>query len=212
MSLKVKICGITTLEDARFCAGAGADFLGFIQYNKSPRYVAPKEVKAILEWIYGPKSVGVFVGESTETINRIVAETGFDYAQLHGDETPEACAAVEAPVIKAIRVEPGADGEALRRRMAPFQPHVDYFLLDTHHADRWGGTGTPFDWQQARDLSGDFPILLAGGLRPGNVAAAAEAVRPAGVDVSSGVEAAPGRKDFDKVTAFFDALRVASST
>ena len=210
MSLTVKICGITTLEDARFCAGAGADFLGFIQHERSPRYVAPQDARAILEWIYGPKSVGVFVNERAETINRIVAETGFDFAQLHGEETPEMCAAIEAPVIKAIRVEPGDDAGSLRRRMAPFRPYVEYVLLDTHHADLWGGTGTPFDWQQARDLSGDFPILLAGGLGADNVAAAVEAVRPAGVDVSSGLESAPGHKDFDKVTAFFEALQVVS--
>ncbi len=202
MPLRVKICGITNLEDARFCAGAGADFRGFIQYPGSPRYVAPE-------------AVGVFVDEDADAVNRICAEAGLAMAQLHGDEPPEVCAAVARPVIKALRVAPADTADDLRRRMDRYRDDAAYFLLDTHHAGLWGGTGQPFDWRQARDLSADFPILLAGGLDADNLPAAVGAVQPAGVDLSSSLEAHPGKKDFDKVSAFFDvfnALRQAPAT
>ncbi len=215
MPLYVKVCGITNLEDARYCAGAGADFLGFVQYPESPRYVAPEAARAILAWIHGPAPVGVFVDEDADAVNRICAEVGFALAQLHGEEPPEVCAAVERPVIKAVGVAPGDTAEALRRRLEPYRAHVAFFLLDTHHAGLRGGTGQPFDWRQARDLSADFPILLAGGLGADNLDAAVRAVQPAGVDLSSSLEAYPGKKDFDKLGAFFDvfnALRAAQAT
>lgn len=213
MSIKVKICGITSLQDARFAAGAGADFLGFIQYADSPRYITPQAAKAIIDWVYGSESVGVFVNEDTDTINQVAEAAGFDLVQLHGDEPPEVCAAVAPPVIKAIRVAPTDTAATLRARMEPYRSHVAYFLLDTHHADLWGGTGDVFDWQQARTLTDDFPILLAGGINADNVEGAIRTLQPLGVDLSSSVEEAPGRKDFDKLTAFFDvfnALRESS--
>jgi phosphoribosylanthranilate isomerase len=204
MPIKAKICGITSLEDARFAAGAGADFLGFIQYAGSPRYITPQAAKAIIDWVYGSESVGVFVNENIDTINQVAETAGFDLVQLHGDESPEVCAAVAPPVIKAFRVAPEDTAETLHARMEPYRPHVAYFLLDTHHADLWGGTGKSFDWQQTRTLTADFPILLAGGINADNVMQAVRTVQPLGVDLSSSVEEAPGRKDFDKLTAFFD--------
>ena len=212
MSLKIKICGITNLEDARFCAGAGADFLGFIQYPRSPRYVAPEAAKEIIAWVYGPEPVGVFVNETADTVNRTAAAAGFALAQLHGDEPPEVCARIERPVIKAFRTPPETTVDQLRARMEPYRTHAAYFLLDTHHPTLWGGTGETFDWQHARALAADFPIFLAGGLNPDNVAEAVQQVRPLGVDLSSGLEAYPGKKDFDKVNAFFERVNVLKKT
>ena len=212
MEIKVKICGLTNLEDARFCAGAGADFLGFIQYPKSPRYVAPETAKEIIAWVYGPEPVGVFVNEDAATVNRTAEAVSFALVQLHGNEPPALCAQIERPVIKAFRIPPGATADHLRAQMEPYRAHVAYFLLDTHHPTLWGGTGETFDWHHACALAADFPILLAGGLNTTNVEDAVRQVRPLGVDLSSSLEAAPGKKDFDKLNAFFEtfnALRAA---
>jgi phosphoribosylanthranilate isomerase len=204
--MNIKICGITNLEDARFCAGAGADFLGFIQYPESPRYVDPEMANQIIAWVYGPRPVGVFVNEDAATINRICETAGFQLAQLHGNEPPEVCAAVDQSIIKAFRIAPGESVDAIRTRMERYRDVADYFLLDTHHPTLWGGTGVTFDWDIARRLAIDYPVFLAGGISQANVAEAVTAVDPFGVDLSSSLEAHPGKKDFDKVGAFFDAL------
>lgn len=206
MALKVKICGITTLEDARYAAGAGADFLGFVQYPGSPRYIAPKQARQIIEWVYGSEPVGVFVNEDANTINQIADEAGFNYVQLHGTEPPDICAQLERPVIKAIHVTPDATELSLRMQMDPYRDHVALFLLDTRQTGLWGGTGTPFDWPTARHLVADFPLLLAGGISAENVEEAVRIVQPLGIDLSSSVESAPGLKDFDKLQAFFDVV------
>ena len=203
----VKICGITTLQDARYCAGAGADYLGFIQYEGSPRYIAPDLAGDIIEWIHGPEAVGVFVNESAEAVNAAVADADFALAQLHGHEPPELCEEIERPVIKTIHVVHDASSEQLRRLMAPYASHVDYFLLDTHRTNLWGGTGESFNWRLARELSGEFPLFLAGGLTPANVEEAVGMMQPQAVDVCSSLEQAPGVKDLAKVDAFFDAVR-----
>ncbi|MFQ5569986.1 MAG: phosphoribosylanthranilate isomerase [Rhodothermales bacterium] len=212
MALKVKTCGLTNLEDARFCAVAGADFLGFIQYPRSPRYVEPAVAKEIIQWVYGPETVGVFVNEEAEVVNRVTETVNFSMVQLHGTEPPAVCARIERPVIKAIRVEPTASADDLHRSMAPYRDHVAYYLFDTHAPHLWGGTGTSFDWKQVRDLSEEFPILLAGGIHAGNVEQAVRTVHPLGVDLSSGIESAPGTKDFDKVSAFFEAVNAFKTT
>lgn len=206
MNLNVKICGITRLEDARFCAGAGADFLGFIQYEGSPRYIEPQQARQIIEWLYGPEPVGVFVNEDAETVNRIADEAGFTWVQLHGNEPPEVCAAIEKPVIKAFPVVHDASSDQLRPLLEPYREVADYFLLDTHKSNVWGGTGESFNWRLVRELSREFPILLAGGISAENVEEAVRTMRPAGVDLSSSVESAPGVKDFDKLADFFDAV------
>jgi len=204
--ITVKICGLTNLEDARFCAGAGADFLGFIQYPKSPRYVAPEVAATIIAWVSGPESVGVFVNEEAATVNRVAELANFALVQLHGDEPPELCAQIERPVIKAFRLRPETTVDQMRRKMESYREHAAYFLLDTHHPTLWGGTGKTFDWQQARTLAADFPILLAGGLNAENVEEAVRAARPLGVDLSSSLEAYPGKKDLDTMVAFFDVV------
>lgn len=207
---KVKICGITRLEDARFCAAAGVDYLGFIQYAGSPRYIESARAREIIEWVHGAKPVGVFVNESAETINRTAEETGFELVQLHGTEPPELCAEIEHPIIKAIPVVHDASAEQLRWLMEPYVEHVDYFLLDTHKTDLWGGTGESFNWRLARELGREYPIFLAGGISAENVEEAIRTMSPYTIDLSSSVESAPGIKDFDKLSAFFDAFDAVS--
>ncbi len=206
----VKICGITRLEDARFCAGAGADLIGFVQHPESPRYLEPQKVREMLQWLYGPEPVGVFVNRDAAVVNEAVETAGFQWAQLHGTESPETCAAVSVPVIKAFRVMHDASAEQLYALMDPYRDVARLFLLDTHHTSLWGGTGESFNWRLARELSTEFPLIVSGGIGPDNVAEALSTVRPVGVDLSSSVESAPGVKDFDRLTAFFDAFNSAA--
>ncbi|HHP7237194.1 phosphoribosylanthranilate isomerase [Longibacter sp.] len=207
MRTKLKICGITDLADARYLAGEGVDYLGFVQHEDSPRYVVPSLVSDMLEWLYGPESVGVFVNTSAEEVNQISATAGFDYVQLHGEESPETCRAIERPIIKAIRVRHDASSDQLRAIMERYDGLVEHFLLDTHNSSVWGGTGESFNWRLARELSADYSIFLAGGIDASNVDRAVKTMRPFAIDLSSGVESAPGQKSFEKVDAFLDAFR-----
>ncbi len=204
--MKIKICGITTLEDARFCAAAGADFLGFIQAEESPRHVSADQARAIIEWLYGPETVGVFVNATPDRVNSAADRAGFTLVQLQGDETPEDCAAVERPVIKGLGIRPGMTAGDVRKLVARYEDAAEYLLLDSRAGALHGGTGRTFDWSVATDLASKVPLFLAGGLRPENVAGAVHAIHPFAVDVASGVEEGPGRKDFARVQAFFDAL------
>lgn len=206
MAPKIKICGITRLDDARFCAAAGADFLGFVQHEASPRYVRPDVAREIVDWIAGPTPVGVFVDASAADVNATCARAGFRMAQLHGHESPETCEAVDVPVIKAVRVAHDASAEQVRAMVAPYLGVVDFVLLDTFHTSLLGGTGESFNWRVARDLGADVDLFLAGGLSAANVAEAVATMRPYAVDLSSSVESAPGVKDLDKLAAFFDAV------
>lgn len=209
---KLKICGLTTLADARYCAAAGADYLGFIQYDQSPRYLTPKAAGQIIEWIYGAQAVGVFVNAPTDDINQAVDEAGFALAQLHGEETPWECAQVQVPVIKAFRVRPETDLDTLRTQMAAYAPHVEAFMLDAYHPAAYGGTGHGFDWSMAQSLAAEFPLFLAGGLGTHNIVDAIATVHPFGVDLSSSLEHAPGHKDVDKLGAFFDTFNALRDT
>lgn len=208
---KVKVCGITRLHDARTAAVAGADFLGFIQHEESPRYVEPDVAKEIIEWVVGPDPVGVFVNREADEINATCGRVGFTLAQLHGHETPETCAAVEVPVIKAVSVQHDASAEQVRALVAPYLDVVDFILLDTHHTSLWGGTGESFNWRVARELAGEVDLFLAGGISAENVAEAVQTMRPYAVDLSSSVEESPGVKDLDKLADFFDAFRAATA-
>lgn len=207
---KTKICGITRLDDARFCAAAGADFLGFIQHEASPRYVEPTAAREIIAWVSGPVPVGVFVDQTADAVNARCAEVGFQMAQLHGHESPETCAAVSVPVIKAIPVTHDASAEQVRALAAPYLDVVDFILLDTHTTSLFGGlfggSGESFNWRVARDLAALADVFLAGGIGPDNVADAIATMRPYAVDLSSSVESSPGVKDLDKLAAFFDAV------
>lgn len=208
---KVKICGITRLEDARYCAVAGADFLGFVQHEASPRYIRPGVAREIIDWVVGPAPVGVFVNHGADTVNRICDEAGFALAQLHGHEPPEVCAAVTVPVIKAIHVQHDASSEQIRAVTEPYLDVVDFVLLDTHKTSLWGGTGESFNWRVARELAGEVDLFLAGGISAENVAEAIQTMRPYAVDLSSSVEDAPGVKNLDKLAAFFEAFDAATA-
>lgn len=203
----IKFCGITNLADARFAAGAGADFLGFIQHPDSPRYVDPKGAREIIEWVYGARPVGVFVNASAETINEAAEYARFDFVQLHGDESPDACSQVDRPVIKAIRVQPGWTTSDIQLAVAAYADVAEYVLFDTWDAALYGGTGTAFDWSILSGVDLSLPYFVAGGLRPETVAGAIAVCDPFGVDVSSGVEMEPGMKDFNAITEFVQAIR-----
>ena len=203
MAHRVKICGITNLADARFCAAAGADFLGFVQYRRSPRYVRPELAGEIRDWIHGTKTVGVFVDEEAESVNRAAAAASFDFVQLHGAESPAYCAAMSVPVIKAFRIADGSTEAQLRAQISAFSGVADYFLLDTYHPVLRGGTGKTFDWAIASAICRDYPVFLSGGIGPDNAATALRQVRPWALDMSSGVESAPGKKDYALVETVF---------
>lgn len=204
---KVKICGLTTLEDARFVSGALADYLGFIFYPDSPRYVEPAKAGAIINWLEGPQKVGVFVNQPLDDVNSIAKTTGIDLVQLHGNESPEYCELVEKPVIKVFHITDDKTASDLMDEIASYMNAVDYFLFDTKADGLWGGTGKTFDWNVLKDITDEKPYFLSGGLMSDNVNKAIEAVRPYAVDLSSGLEDSPGLKDFDKIEQFFDIMR-----
>lgn len=207
MDLQLKVCGITELEDARYLAGAGANYLGFVQHEDSPRYAPPSLAGDIIEWVHGPTPVGVFVNDGADTINAAVEEAGFELAQLHGQEPPHVVEQVNCPVIKAIHVRHDASSDQLRTLFERYEEVAEYFLLDTHDASVWGGTGESFNWRVARDLSAEYSIFLAGGIDADNVRRAVETMRPSAVDLSSSLEEVPGEKSFEKIDTFFDAFR-----
>lgn len=203
--MKVKICGITCREDALAAVAAGADALGFNFCPASPRYIDPRRARDIVGAL--PPfiaAVGVFVDvASPAEVRRIARLSGVSVLQLHGDESPDYCRRLRRsyPLIKALRL-----GKDLNRRALGEYP-VQAFLLDTYDDTRRGGTGKTFDWNLACDLAGLRPIILAGGLTPENVASAVRTVRPYAVDVCSGVEARPGKKDPEKIARFMEEVR-----
>jgi len=206
--LLVKICGIRSLEDARFAAASGADAVGFVFWYMSPRRVDPEQAAAITAEL--PESVlrvGVFVDAPRDEIERVSQQVGLDLLQLHGEEPPEALEGLSRPALKAVRVGPRfTTEEALR-----YSKTAHGIVVDTRlpgETQMPGGTGVPFDWSLVANLAEQVPFLmLAGGLSPTNVAHAVRAVRPDAVDVSSGVERMPGRKDPAQVKAFIEASR-----
>jgi len=209
MDVKLKVCGITELEDARYLAGAGADYLGFIQHDESPRYAPPSLASEIIQWVHGPKPVGVFVNDGASEINEAVEEAGFEMAQLHGQEPPYVVDDVECPVIKAIHVRNDASPEQLRVLFERYEDSADYFLLDTHNSSVWGGTGESFNWRLAREFADEYPLFLAGGIDAENVGRAVDTMRPFAIDLSSSLESAPGQKSFEKIDTFMHAFQAA---
>ncbi len=203
----VKICGLTNLEDARFVSGALADYLGFIFFEKSPRYIEPPKAGAIINWIEGPRTVGVFVNQPLDDVNMIVRQTGIDLVQLHGTESPNYCQLMEKPVIKVFHIDSNTTPDDLKITMEPYIGHVAYFLFDTKTDELWGGTGKTFDWNLLEKISQDRPFFLSGGLNADNVRDACRLAQPYAVDLSSGVEQAPGIKDYDKLEKFFEEMR-----
>ena len=203
--VKVKICGITNWPDARCAVEAGADFLGFNFYRPSPRYISPAKARAIIRRLpRGIAAVGVFVNEPDSSMRKIARAAGLDFLQLHGEETPELVAQLRAtlPVIKAVRVQNGFQpAQLVRYRRA------SAFLLDGFDPRRHGGTGNTFNWRLARRAGSRGRIFLAGGLTAENVAEAIRVARPYAVDVCSGVESRPGRKDPARISALMDAVK-----
>ena len=204
---KIKICGITNLEDARFAAGALVDYLGFIFYEKSPRYIEPGEAGAIINWIEGPEKVGVFVNQPLDDVNQIAKETGLVFVQLHGDESVEYCGLIEKPIIKVIHIEEETVDYLLKHQVEQYAEVADYLLFDSKIDGKWGGTGTAFDWNILKEIGDDIPFFLSGGLKADNIKKAIETVQPFAVDVSSSLEQKPGLKDFGKIEAFMDEIR-----
>ncbi|QSQ13244.1 phosphoribosylanthranilate isomerase [Myxococcus landrumensis] len=206
MSVRVKVCGVTRLEDARAAWELGVDALGLNFYPRSPRCVTLETARTLARTRPPLSSViGVFVNASPDDIRAAVKECGLTAVQLHGDEPPEACSGYGVPVIKALRVH-GAD-DVTRAQAYLGVGDVAGLLLDGA-APGYGGGGVGFDWSLVAGLSGSgVPVLVAGGLKPSNVAEAVRATRPYGVDVASGVESAPGIKDMDAVRAFVRAAK-----
>jgi phosphoribosylanthranilate isomerase len=210
-SVKVKVCGITNAEDARAAIEAGADALGFVFYAKSPRYVVPAVAARIIADLPPLITlVGVFVNEELATVRSIMDACGLAIAQLHGDENAAYCHGLSRPAMKALRLKDRGSLLAL----AEYQGRggVRGFVLDRFSEAAYGGTGQVTNWGIAAEVAKSTRVLLAGGLTPDNVREAISTVRPYGVDVSSGVESAPGKKDHAKIFAFLDAVRVVSSS
>jgi phosphoribosylanthranilate isomerase len=206
MSVKVKICGITSLEDASSAADAGADALGFIFHEPSPRFISLEAAASIAQTLpLHIIRVGVFVDARKELVLQAIAGCGLNLLQFHGNESPDYCLQFGLMSMKAFRIRDAASLKVL----ADYP--TDAWLLDSHVADKLGGTGETFNWELARQarLLGR-PIFLAGGLTPRNVADAVRQVQPYAVDVSSGVESSPGKKDPEKVRAFIKAAKAAA--
>ena len=209
--VKIKICGITNLEDARSAVKAGADMLGFNFYPASPRFIEPKNARAIVDVLRSEKSflnhkvvmVGVFVDESSpEAIAHTAQEVGLDAVQLHGDDSFAFCEAVkdllpDCLLIKVLRVDEKFQPAEAKQYAA------DVIMLDAFHPELRGGTGKKVDWKKAREIAEAAPrLFLAGGLAPENVAAAIEEVRPYGVDACTSLESSPGKKDAERMKEF----------
>ena len=202
--IKVKICGITNIEDALASCEYGADALGFIFYKKSPRFIEPERVKKIIREL-SPfvTTVGVFVDDDADRISEIADAAKLDIIQLHGSEPPEFCNVFKRKIIKAFKIQgQGARGKGQENEIRRYT--VSAYLLDTYKEGVEGGTGEIFDWEIAKEAKRFGRIILAGGLTPENVAEAVETVMPYGVDVSSGVEERPGKKDLQKVKNFIE--------
>lgn len=209
MAIKVKICGITNADDALAAVAAGADALGFVFHTSSPRCVTAEVVRRIIALL--PPfvvPVGVFVNEDMKVVRDLMDACGVALAQLHGDESAAYCEQLGRPMLKAIRL----------RDMGSFLSLAEYkgragvrgFVIDAYSESAYGGTGQTTDWSLAAEAAKTASILLAGGLTPENVGEAIIKVRPYGVDVSSGVEGAPGKKDHAKVKAFIQAVKLVS--
>ncbi|RMH84838.1 phosphoribosylanthranilate isomerase [Pseudomonas sp. AOB-7] len=201
--VRSKICGITRIEDALAAVAAGADAIGLVFYAKSPRAVSIEQAAAILQALPPfVTSVGLFVDMPRAELQALLQRLPLDLLQFHGDESPADCEGHGRPYIKALRVRPGEDVAAA---MAPYAG-ARGILLDTFVEGVPGGTGATFDWSLIPRQAAK-PIILAGGLEAGNVAAAIRQVRPYAVDVSGGVEASKGIKDAGKIRAFVQAVR-----
>ena len=201
---KIKICGITNKRDAIDASSLGVDMIGFVFYKKSKRYVEPKIVRDIVNELPPFMSkVGVFVNEDKDKVRRIAGECSLDVLQFHADETPDYCAGFEDSykVIKAFRIK---DKDSLK---GVNDYDVNFYMLDAYSSKDLGGTGESFDWKIAENFEFLKPVILSGGLTPDNVSSAIRMISPYGVDVSSGIEDSPGRKNLDLMKKFIEKVR-----
>lgn len=207
--MRVKICGITQPQQGKTIASLGATALGFICVSSSPRYVTPEQIKAVIDQLpQETDKIGVFANSSQAEIARTVAKAGLTGVQLHGDESLEFCQQLRqslpnVEIIKALRIKNTDDFEKAKT----YTEYVDSLLLDAYHPEQLGGTGKTLNWDTLQQFNPDCPWLLAGGLTPQNVSEALNKVKPSGIDLSSGVETAPGDKDLDKVKELFEKLK-----
>ncbi|MFC1478231.1 phosphoribosylanthranilate isomerase [Candidatus Margulisiibacteriota bacterium] len=200
--IKIKICGITNLEDALLACELGADAIGFI-FAPSPRQVNLETVRGITSQIPPfVTRVGVFVNEPAELINETARNCGLDAVQLHGDESPEYCKSIKRRVIKVLRIKEGSDLDVIKL----YEDHVSAFLFDTYSPDQYGGTGKTFNWDILKDVETSKPYIVSGGITPDNVSSLLGSVDPYGIDIGSGVESSPGKKDPEKLKQLFAAL------
>ena len=209
---QVKICGLTNLMDAETALAAGADMLGFICYPKSRRYITVEQIAAILDGLRRSdgacRTVGVFVDAPLESVQAVLDQSGLDLAQLHGGEPPVTLERLGGRGFKALRPHSLAEAEADAEWYTGLGPAGGPdLLIDAYHPTAYGGTGLRADWQIAATVARSHRLMLAGGLTPDNVSAAIAAVRPWGVDVSSGVETRPGQKDHNAMRAFIAAAK-----
>lgn len=202
MRAKVKVCGLTRISDALLASDLGASAVGFVFWEKSPRYVDPDQAAAIVARLPPDVApVGVFVDASPAWLNEVADHVGLSAIQLHGDEPPESFGALPRRVIKAVPLRGPADVAA-----ASGLPEAVTPLIDAHDPVKRGGTGRTVDWAMAATLARQRRVFLAGGLSPSNVGGAVRAVRPYAIDVSSGVETSPGVKSPELLHAFFEAV------
>ncbi|MBT6120094.1 phosphoribosylanthranilate isomerase [bacterium] len=200
--MKIKICGITSLEDALDAISLGVHAIGFIFYKHSSRYITPEKAEEIvLNLPPFVHTVGVFVNHEKEEVHDIVKRCKLDVVQLHGNESPSFCMDMTRRVIKAIPVSELDD----LNQIIKYQGLVSGILLDTKDRDRYGGTGRSFDWGIAlKAKEFDMPLILAGGVNISNIQRAIRLISPYGIDISSGVELSPGKKDYNKMKEFLD--------
>ncbi|MEO1375831.1 MAG: phosphoribosylanthranilate isomerase [Cyanobacteria bacterium J06635_10] len=207
--MRVKICGITQPQQGKAIVSLGATALGFICVPKSPRYVNSEQIKAVIEQLpEQTDKIGVFANLSLEEIAQTVAHSGLTGVQLHGDESLEDVISLRqslpnVEIIKALRIRGTDDFE----KANIYIEYVDTLLLDAYHPQQLGGTGKTLNWDTLRQFNPNCPWFLAGGLTPQNILEALNKVNPSGIDLSSGVEKAPGDKDLDKVRLLFEQLR-----
>ncbi len=211
--MKIKICGLKTIENSLTACEAGADMLGFNFYKPSPRYIAIDACREIIDEIKATYPlivcVGVFVNQSLDQVKAILAETGLELVQLSGDETPANLEQLGASAFKALRPVTRQEARAAIK-VLPTRTIPPAFLLDKYQKGAYGGTGKIGNWKLAAEIAKEHHILLAGGLDPKNIAAAIQEVQPWGVDVASGVEITRGVKDPEKIKDFIQKARAAS--
>lgn len=205
---RIKVCGMTDAAEVNGLVAVGVDALGFIFADVSPRRIEPDKAREIVSALPPfVDAVGVFVNEELDVVNDIVKYCGLTMVQLHGNESPQFCAAVKGRVIKTFSIRPETSLSETNPFYDPYLEVVNGFLVDTYHEKVAGGTGQVFDWELLKKNRPAGPLILAGGLNPDNIEEAVRQVRPFAVDVNSGVEIAPGVKDIAKVERLIETVR-----